>query len=61
VTAKHNGAKNQPVAPENPSSTVPDRVCVRIDGISYLIPVAQVEAFRAKYAGRPHHDEGFEV
>ncbi len=46
---------------ENPPSSDPERVVVRIQGISYSLPSATAaEAFRAKYAGRPHHDEGFE-
>jgi hypothetical protein len=62
-----NGPAGQPKPPviravlDHPPSSDPERVVVRIEGITYsLASAAAAEAFRAKYAGRPHHGEGFE-
>ncbi len=42
-------------------STLPDYVAVRIDGLTHLVAPGAAEAFKARYASQPHHDEGFEV
>ena len=40
----------------HPPSSDPDRVAIRIDGVTYLIPAHQAEAFKARY-GAPNRDK----
>ena len=47
--------------PERPPSSDRERVILRIDGISYSIPACQVEAFKARYAGRTKRDARAEI
>ncbi len=56
--AKREPAETQPTRaqPERPPSSDRERVTIRIDGITYSIPVNQVEQFRARYAGRTKRD-----
>lgn len=42
------------------SSTLPDRVALRIHGITYLVAPGAVEGFKAKHVRPEHHDEGFD-
>jgi hypothetical protein len=36
--------------PENPPSSLADRVAVRVDGLTYLLPPGQAEGFKARAA-----------
>jgi hypothetical protein len=61
MMAKSKPAETRPTLAvlENPPSSDPQRVVVRIQGISYSLPsAASAEAFKAKYGRHRHHDEG---
>ncbi len=41
-------------------STAAGYQAIRLDGVTFLVRPDLVEAFKAKYASRPHDDVGFE-
>jgi hypothetical protein len=47
--------------PDRPRSSDPERIAIRIDGITYSIPAEQVEQFKARYAGRTKRDAHAEI
>jgi hypothetical protein len=49
------------VPEKNPPSSDPERVAIRVDGITYLVWAAQVEQFKARYAGQTKRDAHAEI
>jgi hypothetical protein len=47
--------------PERPRSSDPERMAIRVDGITYLIPVEQAGSFKARLFRQAKRDEQAEI